>query len=59
MSMNYTEIKLTVGYSKHLDIDEVKQEIEEALNCVHFILLDITASDIEFTPVEMDVSGGE
>lgn len=57
MSMNYTKIILTIGYSNHLDIDEVKREIEEALNCVHFILLDITASDIEFTPVEMDVNG--
>lgn len=57
--MNYTKIILTVGYSKHLDIDEVKREIEEALNCMPFILLDITDSDIEFTPVEMDVDGGE
>ncbi|KKK48639.1 hypothetical protein LCGC14_3143090 [marine sediment metagenome] len=50
--MKYTEIKLTIGYSNNLTIEEVKQHIRESLDIAPFLLLDVTDQEIEFTTLE-------
>ena len=52
IDMKYTEIKLTIGYSNNLTIEEVKQHIRESLDIAPFLLLDVTDQEIEFTTLE-------
>ena len=59
--MKYTEIKLIVQYAdQRIDIDQVKADIEASLAFQSgYMVLGITDAPIEFSPVEMDVSGGD
>ena len=45
--MKYTEIKLTIGYSNNLTIEEVKQHIRESLDIVPFLLLDVADQGVD------------
>ena len=57
--MKYSEIKLVIQWAdQRIDIDQVKADIEASLAFQSgYMVLGITDTPLEFSPVEMDVSG--